>query len=110
MDRVGGQHKGGSRRFVFSFDTPIRLSRIRLFFNEEHHVRTQEFVLQWLSEGMQHYQQLVRQQYNFSPPTSMQEIEDYRVNLDRVTVLELRIVPDISGGETRATLTKMQLA
>lgn len=102
--------QGGEQTIRFSFDTPIRLSRIRLVFNEEHHVRTQEFVLQWLSEGMQHYQQLVRQQYNFSPPTSMQEVEEYTVNLDRVTALELRIVPDISGGEIHATLAQMRLA
>ena len=38
------------------------------------------------------------------------EIEDYRVELSGVTELELRIVPDISGGNALATLTQMSLA
>jgi hypothetical protein len=53
---------------------------------------------------------LVRQQYNFSPPATTREVEDYTVNLDRVTALELSIVPDISGGEARASLARLQLA
>ena len=92
------------------FDAPMRLGRIRLVFDEQQRVRTQEFALRWSADGGQSYRQLVRQQYNFSPPATTREVEDYTVNLDRVTVLELRIVPDISGGEARASLTRFQLA
>jgi hypothetical protein len=52
----------------------------------------------------------VRQQYNFSPPEAVREVEDYDVDLDGVTALELRIVPDISGGSTRASLAQLRLA
>ena len=38
------------------------------------------------------------------------EVEDYVVNLHGVTVLELRIVPDISRGDARASLTLLRLA
>jgi hypothetical protein len=41
----------------------------------------------------------VRQQWNFSLPGTVREIEDYAVTLPDVTVLELNIVPDQSGGE-----------
>jgi hypothetical protein len=52
----------------------------------------------------------LRQQYNFSPPGAAREVEDYDVDLDAVTVLELRIVPDISGGSARASLAQLRVA
>ena len=39
----------------------------------------------------------MRQQWNFSAPTSTREIEEYAVELSDVALLELTIVPDISG-------------
>jgi hypothetical protein len=92
------------------FDSPLRLNRIRLVFSEDQQARTQEFALRWLPDGEQSYRQLLRQQYNFSPPGTIREVEDYTVNLERVAALELCIVPDISGGEARASLTRLQLA
>jgi hypothetical protein len=52
----------------------------------------------------------VRQQYNFSPPDMSRELEDYVVDLDRLTMLELSIIPDISGGGARASLAQLRLA
>jgi hypothetical protein len=52
----------------------------------------------------------VRQQYNFSPPEALSEVEDYDVDLDGVTALELKIVPDISGGSAQASLAQLRLA
>jgi hypothetical protein len=102
--------KPGEQTIRLLFDAPTRLSRIHLVFDEEQHARTQELALRWLPDGEQSYRQLVRQQYNFSPPGTTREVEDYTVNLDRVTALELSIVPDIGGGEARASLARLQLA
>jgi hypothetical protein len=52
----------------------------------------------------------VRQQWNFSSPEAVREIEDYAVDLVDVGVLELMIVPDKAGGAARASLVKMRLA
>jgi hypothetical protein len=52
----------------------------------------------------------VRQQWNFSPPTSELEIEEYCVELSDVTALELTILPDISGGTARASLKSLRLS
>jgi hypothetical protein len=52
----------------------------------------------------------VRQQWNFSPPQTGREIEDYQVDLASVKVLELVIVPDIDGGSTLASLENLLLA
>jgi hypothetical protein len=72
--------------------------------------RTQQFVLRWSSNGGRSYREIVRQQYNFSPPGTTREREDYAVDLDGVTTLELNIVPDISGGPARASLAQLRLA
>jgi hypothetical protein len=52
----------------------------------------------------------VRQQWNFSPPATTGENEEYQVELSDVTVLELVIVPDISRGVARSSLKSLRLS
>jgi hypothetical protein len=92
------------------FDQPQRIKRLHLEFHEDELERTQQFVLGWSSDGGQSYREIVRQQYNFSPTATTDEREDYTVDLDAVTNLELSIVPDISGGSARASLAQLRLA
>jgi hypothetical protein len=92
------------------FDQPQRLKRIRLVFAEPETQRTQEFVLRWSPDHGRSFREIVRQQWNFSPPTTVRETEDYTVDLSDVTVLELRILPDQSGGKARASLKSLRLA
>jgi hypothetical protein len=56
------------------------------------------------------FREIVRQQWNFSPPGTVQELEDYSVDLADLTVMELEIIPDKSGGEARASLESLRLA
>lgn len=100
----------GAQTIRLRFDQPQRLRRIRLEFVESDTVRTQEFVLRWSPDNGQTYREIVRQQWNFSPPHSTREVEDYHVDLNGVTVLDLHIVPEISGGEARASLASLRLA
>ena len=100
----------GEQTIRLRFDAPLKIKLIRLVFHEDEQERTQEFVLRWSSDSGQSYREIVRQQYNFSPPAAARELEDYDVDLDGVTALELRIVPDISGGRARATLAQLRLA
>ncbi len=100
----------GEQTIRLTFDEPQRLTRIHLVIQEDEQGRTQEFVLRWSPDGGQSYRDIVRQQYNFSPPEAAREVEDYHVDLDGVTTLELRIVPDISGGSARASLAQLRLA
>ena len=75
---------------------------------DEHEVaRTQEFVLRWSPEAGAPYREIVRQQWNFSPSNTVRELEDYRVELSNVSVLELIISPDI--GHARAVASRTQL-
>jgi hypothetical protein len=66
--------------------------------------------LRWSPHVGDPFREIVRQQWNFSSPGGVREIEDYAVDLVDVGVLELIIVPDKSGGEARASLVKMRLS
>jgi hypothetical protein len=79
----------GSQTIRLVFDQPQRLRCISLVFEENETARTQEFVLRWSSDGGSSVKEIVRQQWNFSPPESIREVEEYRVELLSVTALEL---------------------
>jgi hypothetical protein len=100
----------GKQTIRVVFDRPLKLTRIRLTFDEQEQARTQEFALRWLAAGQNDFREIVRQQYTFSPPGTIEEVEDYHVELQGVSALELNIVPDISGGSARASLAQISLA
>lgn len=100
----------GKQTIRLIFIHPQQLSRIWLSFVETEVERTQEFVLRWSADGGQTFQEIVRQQWNFSPLGASSETEDYRVDLSAVTVLELNIIPEISGGQWVASLAQLRLA
>ena len=102
--------QAGEQTIRLLFDKLQRLTRIQLLFHEDQQARTQEFALRWSPDGGQSYREIVRQQYNFSPPGVTREFEDYAVDLAGVTVLELRIVPDKSGREARASVAQLRIA
>ena len=78
-------------------------------FEENEIARTQEFVLRWSADGGSTVKEIVRQQWNFSPPDSIREVEEYRAELSFVTVLELVINPNIGGGIAHASLKNFRL-
>ena len=100
----------GKQTIRLIFDSPQRLQRIRLSFEELEVERTQEYVLSWSPDGGQSYQEIIRQQWNFSPEGATSEIGDYQVDLPAVTILELRINPDIGDKNTYASLGQLRLA
>jgi hypothetical protein len=100
----------GSQTIRLVFDQPQRLKCISLVFEENETSRTQEFVLRWSPDGGSSVKEIARQQWNFSPPESIREVEEYQVALSSVTVLELVIKPDISGGVARASLKNLRLS
>jgi hypothetical protein len=113
---VSGETRGwraaepGPQTIRLVFDQPQRLKQISLVFEENETARTQEFVLRWSSDGGGSLREIVRQQWNFSPPQTIREVEEYQVELSNVTVLELIIVPNASGGAARASLKSLRLS
>ena len=108
-----GESKGwrasepGTQTIRLIFDRPQRLKRISLVFEESETSRTQEFVLRWSPSLEGSLREIVRQQWNFSPPRTTTEVEEYRVEVSDVTVLEMIITPDIAGGTARASLNSL---
>ncbi len=100
----------GKQTIRLLFTRPQRLRQIQLHFVEPHTERTQEYVLRWSPDGGQSFQEIVRQQWNFSPGSAASETEDHYVELPAVTVLELSIIPDTSGGNAIASLMQLRLA
>jgi hypothetical protein len=91
------------------FKEPQRITRILLIFDEHEVARTQEFVLRSSPEAGAPSREIVRQQWNFSPPNTLRELEDYRVQLSHVAVLELTISPDIGRAGAVASLTQLRV-
>jgi hypothetical protein len=64
-----------AQTILVSFDQPQSLRRISLVFEEATTERTQEFVLRWSADKGRSFREIVRQQWNFSPPNSISEVE-----------------------------------
>ena len=100
----------GKQTIRLIFAAPQRLRRIWIKFLEPRTERTQEYNLHWSADGGHSFREIVRQQWNFSPNGATSETEDHHVELPAVTVLELNITPDISGGKAFASMEQMRLA
>jgi hypothetical protein len=100
----------GTQTIRLVFDQPQRLRRISLVCDEHETTRTQEFVLRGSSDGGRSFREIVRQQWNFSPPETVRELQEYQVELSDITVLELIITPDISGGMARASVNSLRVS
>ena len=99
----------GAQQIRIIFDQPASLHRIQLRFYEAECERTQEFKIRWSSASGGPTREIVRQQWNFSPAGSTTEIEDYVVELEAVSVLELTIQPDLGRQEAVATLVSWRM-
>ena len=92
------------------FDNPRPLRRIELVFSEAKVERTQEFTLGWATTAAGPFREIVRQQWTFSPQGSTCEVEDYQVDLENVSLLELNIKPDLAPENAIATLVRWRVA
>jgi len=75
----------GTQTIRLVFDVPQRIRRIWPVVEETEAERSQKFVLRWFSDGGHSFREIVRQQWNFSPPETTRE--DHQVELSDVTVL-----------------------
>jgi hypothetical protein len=100
----------GAQKIRLLFDEPKDLRRIWLRFSEPEVERTQQFTLSWADTQTAPFREIVRQQWNFNPRTSAEEIEDYRVDLSHVLALELAIDPDLGKGQAYAALAEWRVA
>src|SRR5271154_421243 len=102
----------GPQLIRLHFDEPLNIKRLRLHFVDKTAERSQEFAV-YAGSGYK-LNEVVRQQWSFSPNGSTEEIEEYTVNLSGITTLEVRIDPDRSHDPKRsrnhASLQSLKLA
>jgi hypothetical protein len=101
--------ESGEQQIRIIFDEPVALHRMQLRFHEADRERTQEFTLRWSGAASAAAAEIARQQWNFSPGGSTTETEEYAVDLNGVSVLELTIRPDLGRGEAAATLASWRM-
>ncbi|HWC02063.1 MAG TPA: hypothetical protein VHF87_04775 [Methylomirabilota bacterium] len=100
----------GEQTVILLFDSPQSIRRIGLEVEELAVSRTQELSVSVSSDGGRTYRELVRQEFNFSPPGTSFERELWSVSVGAVTHLRLDIKPDKGGQVGRASLTSLGVA
>jgi len=101
--------KPGEQTLILAFDVPQMIRKITLEVEEQVVSRTQELALSLSQDGGQTYRQVVRQEFNFSPPGTAFEREQWTVSAEMVTHLRLWIKPDKGNQVYKATLTSLTL-
>ncbi len=109
----------GPQTIMLRFDQPQAIQKIRVRFSESETERSQEFALRCflqadnpgpVSPGAPgESREIVRQQWTFSPGGSIEEMEEYAVNLRGVSAIELWIDPDRGRNRVRATLAELRV-
>ena len=97
----------GDQQVIVVFDQPQAIARIDVEIEEPTVTRTQELELALSEDGGQTYRQIVRQEFNFSPPGTVFERETWTVTFPAVTHVRLSIKPDKGGKPTRASLSAL---
>ncbi len=101
--------EAGEQSVILAFDAPRTIRHILLEVEEPEVPRTQELHLSHSCDGGRTYRELLRQEYNFSPPETTFEREKWTVSAQGVTHLRLVIKPDKGNKPCRATLTSLVL-
>ncbi len=99
----------GEQTLILAFDAPQVIRRVALEVEEPEDARTQELQLALSTDGGKNYREVVRQEFNFSPPGTTFEREDWAVQVEGVTHLRLVIRPDKGSKPCRATITSLVL-
>lgn len=99
----------GEQTLIVAFDNPRRIRGILLEIEELEVGRTQQLQVAVSTDGGGSYRELVRQEYNFSPPDTSFERERWSAEAEGVTHLRLVITPDKGGKRGRASLTTLAL-
>ena len=95
----------GEQTLTLAFDAPLSIRKVVVEVEERAVARTQEIALAVSEDDGHSYRELLRQEYNFSPPGTTFEHEEWSLDIPAATHLRFRIKPDKGGNPCRATLT-----
>ena len=99
----------GEQSVILAFDAPQPIRQILLEIEEPEVARTQELQLSLSWDGGRTYRELLRQEFNFSPPGTNFERENWNISAEGVTHLRVVIKPDKGDKPCLATLTSLIL-
>ena len=101
--------EGGEQVLTLIFDAPQTVRELTLEIEETERERTQELLVRISRDSGRTFQEIVRQEYTFSPTGSTWERERWALPTDPITHLQLRFKPDKGSGDSRASLTSLVL-
>lgn len=106
--RWASARQNATEQIVIAFDTPRSISRLVYEVEEAQFERTQEIRVELSRDAGRTYQQVLVQEYTFSPQGATLQREDLRLDAEAVSQLRLTIMPHKSGNGI-ATLTSLRL-
>jgi hypothetical protein len=99
----------GEQVLILAFDTPQIIQEVGLETEESQASRTQVLTLSLSQDGGRTYREILRQEFNFSPPGTTFERERWIVPAAMVSHLRVTIRPDKGGKLGRASLTSLTI-
>jgi hypothetical protein len=99
----------GDQTIILAFGEPQTIRGVTIEIEEPLVSRTQELTVSVSQDGGKTYTERVRQEYNFSPPDTSFEREQWKIPAENVTHLRIWIRPDKGGKLTYATMTSLRL-
>jgi hypothetical protein len=100
----------GEQMIEIRFRNPTTVSRLRVVTCEAEQSRTQEMTLWASSHRGERHREVLRRQVTFSPGGATERVEEYAVQLEAVSVLQVRIVPSIHGRRAVAHVSQLHVA
>jgi hypothetical protein len=99
----------GEQELILAFDTPQTIQEVGLETEEFQASRTQVLTLALSQNGGRTYREILRQEFNFSPPGTTFERERWTVAATMVSHLRVTVRPDKGGKLGRASLTSLTI-
>jgi hypothetical protein len=99
----------GEQVLILAFDTPQIIQEVGLETEELQASRTQVLTLSLSQDRGRTYREILRQEFNFSPPGTTFERERWIVSATMVSHLRVTIRPDKGGKPGRASLTSLTI-
>jgi hypothetical protein len=99
----------GEQELILAFDTPQTIQEVGLETEEFQASRTQVLTLALSQNGGRTYREILRQEFNFSPPGTTFERERWIVPATMVSHLRVTIRPDKGDKPGRASLTSLTI-
>lgn len=100
----------GEQLIEIRFHRRMPVRRVRVVSSDAEQSRTQEMTI-WVSlRGGEQHREVLRQQFTFSPGGATQEVEEYGLQLEEVSRIQLRIVPNVDGRPAVARVTELRVA